>query len=171
MSIKTEKDKLIAVLFEKHPALVDKWAKSAPIIINTTVPWSPVAGNPAEGPIALVTTAGIHLKSQTPFDMEDSEGDSSFRVIPSSSFTEDLAITHNYYDHGDADADVNVVFPIERLNELCAEGTVGQVAPRHFSFMGHIQGRHLARLIGQTAPIVAAELKKDGVRAVLLTPA
>jgi D-proline reductase (dithiol) PrdB len=171
MSIKTEKDKLIAILFEKHPVLVDQWAKSAPIIVNTTVPWSPVTGNPAEGPVALVTTAGVHLKSQTPFDMEDPEGDPSFRVIPSTSFTTDLTITHNYYDHGDADVDVNVVFPIERLDELCAEGTVGRVAPRHFSFMGHIQGGQLTRLIGQTAPTVAAELKKDGVRAVLLTPA
>jgi D-proline reductase (dithiol) PrdB len=171
MSIKTEKDKLIAILFEKHPVLVDQWAKSAPIIVNITVPWSPVTGNPAEGPVALVTTAGVHLKSQTPFDMEDPEGDPSFRVIPSTSFTTDLTITHNYYDHGDADVDVNVVFPIERLDELCAEGTVGRVAPRHFSFMGHIQGGQLTRLIGQTAPTVAAELKKDGVRAVLLTPA
>jgi D-proline reductase (dithiol) PrdB len=171
MSLKTEKDKLVATFFEKHPALVDQWAKSAPIIVNTTVPWSPVAGNPAEGPVALVTTAGVHLKSQTPFDMEDSAGDSSFRVIPSSSSAKDLTITHNYYNHGDADADVNVVFPIERLNELCAEGAVGHVAPRHFSFMGHIEGEHLAGLIGQTAPTVAAELKKDGVRAVFLTPA
>jgi D-proline reductase (dithiol) PrdB len=170
MSLKAEKDRLLATLFTKSPALVDLWARSAPILENTAVPWAKYEGNPFEGPVALVTTAGVHLKTQKPFDMEDPEGDCTFRDIPSSSSPDELQITHNYYDHRDADEDVNVVFPLERLNELCREGLVRQVAPRHFSFMGHIRGRQLARLVEETAPAVAAELKRDGIRAAYLTP-
>lgn len=171
MSLKSEKDKLLAAIFTKSPALVDQWAKSARIIENATVPWVQAEGDPLEGPVALVTTAGVHLRSQRPFDMEDPEGDCSFRDIPSSSSPEEITITHNYYDHRDADEDINIVFPIERLNDLRAEGLVRRVACRHFSFMGHIKGTQLAKLIGETAPAAACELKKDGVRAVFLTPA
>jgi hypothetical protein len=32
--------------------------------------------------------------------------------------------------------DWNVVFPLDRLNELAAEGTIGSVAATHYSFMG-----------------------------------
>jgi D-proline reductase (dithiol) PrdB len=49
-------------------------------------------------------------------------------------------------------------------------GFIGRVARRHFSFMGHILGSRLERLVGETAPAVAAELKRDRVRAVVLTP-
>ncbi len=80
-------------------------------------------------------------------------------------------ITHNYYDHHDADQDINVVLPFERLNELKAGEVIGGVAPRHFSFMGHITGRHLETLVNQTGPEVARMLKEDGNDAVFLTPA
>jgi D-proline reductase (dithiol) PrdB len=118
-----------------------------------------------------VTTAGVHLHWQPPFDIEDKDGDPTFREIPSWVDSEDLRITHNYYDHRDADRDINVVFPIQRLKELEAQEFVGKVAPRHFSFMGHIIGRHLDTLIKRTGPDVANLLKKDGADAVFLTPA
>jgi D-proline reductase (dithiol) PrdB len=102
--------------------------------------------------------------------MDNPEGDTSFREIPSSTPAGALTITHNYYDHRDAEADINVVFPVERLQELASEGFIGRIARRHFSFMGHILGSRLDRLIGETAPALAAEMKKDGIRAALLTP-
>ena len=80
-------------------------------------------------------------------------------------------ITHNYYDHQDADQDIDVVFPIERLRELEADRLISQVARRHFSFMGHILGRHIEMLVNRTGPEVARMLKADGVDAVFLTPA
>jgi D-proline reductase (dithiol) PrdB len=48
---------------------------------------------------------------------------------------------------------------------------VGAVAPRAFSFMGHIDGRHLATLIERTAPMVADRLRADRAEAVFVTPA
>jgi D-proline reductase (dithiol) PrdB len=121
--------------------------------------------------VALVTTAGIHLRSDPPYDMQDKEGDPNFRQIPSGISADDLMITHNYYDHSDADQDIDVVFPFDRLKELESEGMIGGVAPRHFSFMGHILGHHIDTLIERTGPEVARMLKSDGVDAVFLTPA
>jgi len=119
----------------------------------------------------LVTTAGVHLKTDEPFDMTDKEGDPSFRVIPRGTPLDRLCITHDYYDHRDADKDVNIVFPLTRLDELALEGIVGGVVPFHYSFMGHIDGRHIQQLLTVTAPEVARRLKREQVDAVVLTPA
>ena len=79
-------------------------------------------------------------------------------------------ITHDYYDHADADRDMNIVFPIERLREFEKEGFVGRVADHHFGFMGHITGRHIPTLLNEKAPELARRLKKGEVDIVLLTP-
>jgi D-proline reductase (dithiol) PrdB len=168
--MKPAKDKLLASIFTNSPGLVNLWAKKADIVTNTSTPWATAASDILKGPIALVTTAGVHMIGQPPFDMDDPEGDASYREISSSAPVGTLTITHNYYVHRDADADINVVFPVERLKDLEAEGFIGGIARRHFSFMGHIPGSRLERLVGNTAPAVAAELKRDKVRAVVLTP-
>ena len=171
MSIKTWKDKIFARLFTQFPVLVERWANSQDFIVESDTPWALLSKDLKECRIALVTTAGVHLRSQTPYDMEDNEGDPTFREIPSRVQSENLMITHNYYDHKDADQDINVVIPIERLREFEAEGVIGGVAPRHFSFMGHIVGRHVGTLTSSTGPEVAKRLKEDRVDAVFLTPA
>src|SRR5512137_51069 len=128
--LKPDKDKLLALLFTKSPGLVNLWAKHADIVTNTSTPWATPADDILQGPIALVTTAGVHLIGQPPFDMDNPEGDASFREIPSSTPAGALTITHNYFDHRDADADINVILPIERLKELEAEGFIGRIARR-----------------------------------------
>lgn len=119
----------------------------------------------------MITTGGVHLSSQKPFDMKDPSGDPSFREIPADTPSENLCITHNYYDHSDADKDINIVFPIERLRLLKQFGEIGDINPRHFSFMGHIMGPHIETLLRETAPRVADKLKEGGVKAAILTPA
>jgi D-proline reductase (dithiol) PrdB len=171
MSIKATKDRLIAKFFTRLPGLVKIWAWRDQFITNVDTPWTPLQKELRHARIALVTTAGIHLRSDPPYDMHDKEGDPTFRQIPSSTSVDDLMITHNYYDHSDADRDIDVVFPLNRLRELESEGMIGWVAPRHFSFMGHILGRHIDTLIKRTGPEVARMLRADGVDAVFLTPA
>lgn len=121
--------------------------------------------------MALITTGGIHLQSQTPFDMFNPSGDPSYRVIPADTPASQLAIAHDYYDHKDADRDVNVIFPYERLNELERRGEIGAVNRRHYSFMGHITGSQIDALINETAPQVVDALVAESVDAVVLTPA
>jgi D-proline reductase (dithiol) PrdB len=135
------------------------------------IPWTPVKRPLRETVIALVTTAGVHLKSQEPFDMDDPDGDPSYRVIPSDVKSEALVITHKYYDHSAADRDINVVLPLDRLRELRTEGRIAGMAPFVYSFMGHIDGPHLRTLVEDTALAVGRRLTRDGVHAVFLTPA
>jgi D-proline reductase (dithiol) PrdB len=118
----------------------------------------------------MVTTAGVHLKSQPPFNMEDPDGDASFRTFRTDEDKADLTITHKYYDHSAADRDINVVLPINRLRELHEEGIIGGIGPTLYSFMGHIDGPHIKTLMKQTAPEVAERLVRDGAEAVFLTP-
>ncbi len=137
---------------------------------TTGVPWTPASKPLAESKVALVTTAGIHHRKQHPFDMRDPNGDPSFRTIDMSQPLINLTITHDYYDHSDADRDLNIVFPIQRLWALKREGMIREVAGIHYGFMGHITGRHIRTLINQKAPNVAQRLKDDDVDIVLLTP-
>lgn len=119
----------------------------------------------AESRLALVTTGGVHLPEQSRFDIDDSLGDSSYREIPTSAAQ--LTWTHAYYRPGE-DADLDAVFPLWTLRKLAAEGVIGGLNHRHFSFMGAIHDA--GPLIEETAPEVAGKLLEDAVDAVLLTP-
>lgn len=162
---------VLVQLFKHFPWLASRWAKRHQFVEGRDIPWTPLRTSVAESVIALVTTAGVHLKSQEPFEMEDPDGDPSFRQIPADAPRADLTITHKYYDHSAADRDLNVVLPLDRMPELLAEQRIGGIAPFAYGFMGHIYGPHLKTLMGRTAPEVARRLKEDRADAVILTPA
>lgn len=164
-------NRLLVQLFKRVPGLASRWAKRHRFIEGREIPWAPLSKPLADSVVALVTTAGVHLKSQEPFDMEDRDGDPSFREIPVDAPRADLTITHKYYDHSAADRDINVVLPLDRMNELVAERRIGGIAPVAYGFMGHIDGPHLKALIEQAAPEIARRLKADRADAVILTPA
>lgn len=165
------KDRAIAKILTRFPWLVYRWAKRSTFVTFNDIPWAPLKNEIKESRLALITTGGVRLKIQPVFDMLDPDGDPTFREIPSDASTQDLTITHNYYDHTDADRDINIVFPIERVQELKTTGDIGDVNYRHFSFMGHIRGRHMDTLINHSAPRVAHSLKDDAVDMVILVPA
>lgn len=164
-------DKMTARLFTRFPALLTRWARRARILSFSATPWTPFSRSIDKSRLALVTTGGVHLKSQAPFDMSDSLGDPSFREIPSGADPAALVITHNYFDHRDADKDIGILFPVEGVMLLERFGEIGRVNHRHFSFMGHIRGRKIESLLKTSAPEVAASLRRDKVDIVLLTPA
>ncbi len=120
--------------------------------------------------VAIITTAGVHLKTDKPFDMKNSDGDASFRVVPSASIKSELMITHDYYDHSDADKDINLVFPIDRLRELEESGEIGSVSENDFGFMGHIMGKLVGELIDKSSEQILQMLIDDNVDCVLLVP-
>jgi D-proline reductase (dithiol) PrdB len=115
--------------------------------------------------LALVTTGGVHLPEDAPFDIDDPLGDCSYREIPAAAQT--LTWTHAYHTPGRAD-DLDAVFPLWTLRGLAREGVVGDLNHRHFSFMGAIHDP--GPLARESAPEVAGKLAEDGVDAVLLTP-
>jgi D-proline reductase (dithiol) PrdB len=161
----------VARLAARMPRLSDYLINSFKPVESETIPWHTMEKTLQRSTIALVTTAGIHHKGQKPFDMKDPLGDPSFRIIDPQTITGDYRITHDYYDHRDADRDLNIVFPVTRLKEMFTEHCIGAISEIHFSFMGHIDGHHVATLINQTAPRVARMLKEMKVDAALLTPA
>lgn len=170
MSLRQKKDKFVAKVFDRYPSLFKKWAQHSTFIEFSDSPWARLDKEIIRCRLSLITTGGVHLKSQPPFDMTKSTGDPTYREIPADSSPSDLVITHNYYHHSDADKDVNIVFPIERVFDLKHSGDIGDVNHRHFSFMGHIMDQHIDTLMKETAPRVADELKSDEVDIVILTP-
>lgn len=98
---------------------------------SSDIPWTPLRRPLAHATVAIVSTAGIHLCSDTPFELKS---DASFRIIPRAARTTDLCITHEHYDRRDAARDTNLIFPLERLLELEVEGVIGRVADAHYGF-------------------------------------
>jgi D-proline reductase (dithiol) PrdB len=128
-----------------------------------TRPW--VEGPPlARRRVAVVSSAGLVLRGEKPFRGRDPD----FRAIPGTTRPDQLLMSHISinYDRTGFQEDWNVVFPLDRLNEMAAEGTIGSVAATHYSFMGAtdpVQMEDYARE-------VAGYLQQDKVDAVILSP-
>lgn len=116
--------------------------------------------------VALITTAGLHLRGDRAFTVETRN---DYRVIPGDVRAADLVMTQFSvnFDRSGFQRDVNVVFPIDRLKELAREGVIGSAADFHYSFMG--AGAAVTQYEPK-AKEVAGLLKRDSVDAVLLTP-
>jgi len=164
------KNRLIAKILGRFPSLCGPIIASYRPRESKEIPWTPVRKALRECKVAIVTTTGVHHKDDKPFDMGDPRGDATYRMIDAARPVSDLMITHDYYDHSDADRDINVVFPIERLREFEEKGIIGALAERHYSFMGHIVGGLIDTLVNKTAPEVVEKVKAGGVDVVLLTP-
>jgi len=134
------------------------------------VPCAPLRQPLKKARIAVVTSAGLHTTEQPEFDHSIKLGDTSFREIAGDVDANDLIESHesDSFDHAGVEADRNLVFPLERLREMHAAGEIGDIARRHFSFMGSLINPR--QLIDETAPEVARRLRADGVDACLLTP-
>lgn len=119
----------------------------------------------AECTVAIVTSAALHRTSDDRF----SAGETEYRLLPADA--RDLVLGHwsPNFDRTGVAIDLNVVYPIDRLEELAASGTIGAVAPRHASFAGN-QPDDVATIRLDSGPRAAAELKADGVDVVILTP-
>jgi D-proline reductase (dithiol) PrdB len=132
------------------------------------VPFTPFDRELSKATIAIVSAGGVHKKDQQAFNIADELGDLTFRIIEGGTPASDLMVTHHHYDHSDADRDINVVFPIDILRELQAEGFIGDVAREHIGYMGYTM--QLRQMYEETAPAIAAEIdKKSRADAVVLT--
>lgn len=133
-------------------------------------PWTPVSKPLDQCKIALVTSSGLIRKTDKPFDLSNPNGDPTYRVIPSSTKPSDLtlSIVSTNWDRSGYALDVNVLFPMDRLREMAAEGVIGGLGEEYFAFMGSIFD--IDPVIKHSAPEVARRLKSSGVDVVLLTP-
>jgi len=138
------------------------------------IPWTPMSKPLSKVTVALVTSAGISLKSDPPFDMEREKrepiwGDRSFRIIPKGTTEKDIDVNHLHINTTYIKQDINVILPLARMVEFEKEGIVGRLAPSAYSFYG-FQWRNNDFLKEAIEPI-SKKMKLEGVEAVLLTPA
>jgi hypothetical protein len=112
--------------------------KKYPLIAPDDIPWTPYNGEP-----------------------------SNFREIPKTVRQADIGVAHAHYDHGLAEQDINIVFPIERLVELENEGIIGKLADTHYSFS---YVNDAVSLVEETVPKFISRIKAAGVDALLLVP-
>jgi D-proline reductase (dithiol) PrdB len=119
----------------------------------------------AESTVAIVTSAALHRMDDDGF----TQGDTSYRTIDRSD--RDLVLGHwsPNFDRSGFAIDLNVVYPIDRLEELAEAGVIGAVAPHHYAFAGN-QPDTVSEILLDTGPACAADLVADGVDVVVLTP-
>jgi D-proline reductase (dithiol) PrdB len=116
--------------------------------------------------VAIVTTAALYRTGRDGFKL----GDSDFHYETFSRLARDLKLGHHSvnFDRGGFAADINVVYPIDRLEELLEEGVIGDVADNHYSFAGN-QPATLSEIRLDSGPSCAREMIKEDVDIVLLT--
>jgi D-proline reductase (dithiol) PrdB len=137
------------------------------------IPWAPLGKPLARSTIALVSSAGIALKGDAPFDQERERknpwwGDPSFRVVPHGTTAAEVDLFHMHIDTRFGEEDLDVVLPTQRLAELVRDGVVGGAARSHYSIMGYVlRPRELEEV---TAPAIAARMQEQGVDAAVLVP-
>ena len=128
-----------------------------------TRPW--VVGPPlAERRLAIVSSAGLVVRGEDPFRGRDPD----YRAIPATAAATDLLCSHISinFDRTGFQEDWNVVFPLDRLRELAADGAIGSLAQTHYSFMGATDPVQME----PHARELAGRLKQDRVDAVILSP-
>jgi len=123
----------------------------------------------SEARLTFVSSAGVQPRGTMPFDVAHPIGDYSFRRVPATAESADLEIHQLKYPTVGANRDLNVIFPIERLRELAAEGVIGGLTPHAFSFIGYNMDPE--RLEQTLAEEIAATVVADGAEAALLAPA
>jgi D-proline reductase (dithiol) PrdB len=138
------------------------------------IPWAPLKKPLAETRFALMTSAGISLKTDTPFDMsrekkEPSWGDPTAREIPKATTAAEIDVNHLHISTDYIKQDINVMLPLQRFQELEADGIIGSLAPTSYSYYGFQLDPKV--LLEETMPKVSAKMLEEGVEAVFLTPA
>ena len=127
------------------------------IAFTTPVPLS-------KAKVAIVTSASLHH----PTDEDFSPMDTGYRILQAQ--PRDYVMGHwspNFDATGYA-LDINTVFPIDRLDELVAEGKIGSVAEQHLAYAGNQFDLSAVRL--DSGPAGAKFLREQEVDVVLLTP-
>jgi D-proline reductase (dithiol) PrdB len=126
----------------------------------------PFVGGPplAQRRVAIVSSAALIRRGDTPFPF----GSAECRLLPASTPPNEILISHVSinFDRTGFQRDLNVVYPIDRLREMAAEGVIGGVAEIHFTVMGSTDPSGMTEAADQ----IARQLGQERIDAVLLSP-
>jgi len=138
-------------------------ARVAVPMIFDQAPWSPFNKRLSESKVAVLTTGGVYVEGQKPFN---TDGDHSYREIPLDTPMDQLRVAHTHYDTNGVAEDVDAVLAMHRLTDMVADGLVGEALTPTYSFMGFIPDP--SGLMEVTGPEVAERLKEDDVDGVVI---
>lgn len=137
--------------------------------VYETAPLTPLTKPLSQCRVALLTSGGVSCKAMPPFNPL-ARNDLRVDAIPQETPADCFVINDAYYNHQDADRDINCIFPLERLRELADEGVIGGTAPHQYSgFMGRTYTR--TAVLTEAAPALVRRLKQEGVDVFVLVPA
>ncbi len=136
-----------------------------PIAHMPRPPWQPPLLPLAETTVMMVSSAGVHLRTDAPFKPVD---DLTFRHIPADTDPRLLRPSHPSPIRRPGLIDLNVVHPAQRLAELAERGEIGGVTDHHLAMLGAVKS--LVRLVSEMGPAMAADARASGAGLVMLVP-
>jgi D-proline reductase (dithiol) PrdB len=138
------------------------------------IPWTPLSRPLSQCTVAMLSSAGIALKTDRPFDQEGERqnpwwGDPSYRILPKTATEAEVRLYHMHIDPSYAAQDLNCLFPLQRLQAMENGGRIGRMGPRHYSMMGYLLNPEA--LLRETVPAIIRDLREDLADVVVLVPA
>jgi D-proline reductase (dithiol) PrdB len=127
---------------------------------------TPFVGGPplSERRVAIVSSAALIHRGDKPFPF----GSGEYRAVSGAWSNSEILISHVSinFDRAGFQRDINVVYPIDRLRELAAEGVIGGVTDTNYTVMGSTDPAAMV----DAADGIAAALLAEGCNAVVLAP-
>ncbi len=118
--------------------------------------------------VSLLTSGGVSQCAMPAFN-PDARNDHRLDAIGREAAADDFQIHDSYYDHSDAESDINCIFPLERIRELAAGGEIGSLSDHFWSgFMGRIYNR--SKVQEESGPAFADALEADNVDILVAAP-
>jgi D-proline reductase (dithiol) PrdB len=120
--------------------------------------------------LALVSSAGGSLISANePFDAENPISDFTIRRFPVSTPLGDVRFDHTHFDHAAVEEDPQVQLPLRHLEEMVADGIIGELTENVVSFSGYQPDIRL--VANEVAPRILDAAREEKADAALLVPA
>ena len=143
------------------PAVARSFISNLDLPVVDEPDWT-IPSPPQERRVSIVTTAAVSKRGDKPFSWLARD----HRVFNKND--RDLVMTHVAveFDRSAWQQDLNVIIPLDRLEEMANDGEIGSVADEHYSFMGAADPVTMEK----SARAVAAKMKQEGVDTVFLIP-
>ena len=82
------------------------------------IPWTPQDKSLSESTLAIISSAGLALNSDRPFDQEGERanpwwGDPSYRVLPRTAAVNEIRLYHMHINPSLVKQDLNTLFPLQ----------------------------------------------------------
>ncbi len=134
--------------------------EAQPQLDPAEIPWAPLRKSLTESVVSMVSSAAIHLKTDSPFDYDrewevPTWGDPSYREIPSLAGQDDVEYSHAHINTSYMAEDRNVAWPVDVFREFEGKGLIGRLAETLHSIYGYLPNPY-SRLT-ETAPVSSPE--------------